>query len=221
MTPSGDSSINIGRTTNTNARFIIGWTGDATTGNSFIDTAGGARPLALQESGGNVGIGTTNPENGKLMIATSGTGIQEVLNIRNNQAAAADVGAQLLFSGTTAGSISGRIASAWNGAADTDSYLSLYTRGSGTVAERMRITSTGNVGIGTTSPGNYKLNVKGTVNASAYVTNGTDYAEWMEKLNVGETISAGDVVGVFNGKHCRRGACGVHRAGDDEDRGVR
>ena len=44
--------------------------------------------------------------------------------------------------------------------------------------ERMRITSAGNVGIGTTDPSTYKLNVNGSLNATNYTLNGV-------ALNVG------------------------------------
>lgn len=54
--------------------------------------------------------------------------------------------------------------------------------------------------IGTASPGNYKLNVAGAVNAYSYATNGTDYAEFVPKLNMSENITAGDIVGIREGK---------------------
>ena len=56
-----------------------------------------------------------------------------------------------------------------------------------------------NPGIGTTSP-DYKLDVNGNINATSYRSNGTDYAEWMRKANISESISAGDVIAVVGGR---------------------
>lgn len=61
-----------------------------------------------------------------------------------------------------------------------------------------------NPGIGTTSP-NYKLDVNGNINATSYRSNGIDYAENFEKLNVSEIIEAGDVVAVVGGKITKPG----------------
>ena len=52
-----------------------------------------------------------------------------------------------------------------------NSVIRFATNGNALAHERMRIDSTGNVGIGTTTP-NYKLDVAGTVNASALMING-------------------------------------------------
>ena len=56
--------------------------------------------------------------------------------------------------------------------ANNSGYLSFDTRSSGIAAERMRITSAGNVGIGTSSPG-FRLDVSGVINTDAtYRVNG-------------------------------------------------
>lgn len=71
-------------------------------------------------------------------------------------------GPSLLFTGGGASvdlaSISGLVGTSNS---NTDGYLAFNTRSSGSLAERMRITASGNVGIGTTSPEEV-LHVKGT-----------------------------------------------------------
>jgi hypothetical protein len=62
------------------------------------------------------------------------------------------------------------VESAWNGAASTDAYLAFRTRGSDSVVERMRIDSTGNVGIGVTPSAwaTYKAVSVGGIGASVF-----------------------------------------------------
>lgn len=60
---------------------------------------------------------------------------------------------------------------AYTDGAANKGYLNFWTANAGTLAERMRITSGGNVGIGTTAPA-YKLDVNGTINATAIYQNG-------------------------------------------------
>ena len=135
------------------------FTGSATVGNS---------PIAV--SGGNVGIGTTAPiaplsvvaPNSSLMTLTR----QNVLAVAGNTGAAMDFRLdQGNTGGATGNALLGRIESdpqdGWGG------HLVFYTKpadsnSGSSLVERMRILPSGNVGIGTTSPG-AKLEVSGSI----------------------------------------------------------
>ena len=136
-------------TTNYHAKF----TGTSTLGNSLI-----------YDDGTNVGIGTTSPAQKLQVNSTTGDGcyVSSFLTTTG----AADTGPILAFGfndgtnnrdgvyikGLKENSTSGNYAS----------YLSFFTRPAGSgLTEKMRITSTGNVGIGTSSPASV-LEVAGT-----------------------------------------------------------
>jgi hypothetical protein len=106
-------------------------------------------------SGGNVGIGTTSP--------TSKATINGTLQITGSSTPSGGTGLELLYDGTAAGTLAfsrgvGYIPNFMDG-----SQLQFYTSST----ERMRITSGGNVGIGTTS-GSARLNVQ---DSNAFATN--------------------------------------------------
>jgi hypothetical protein len=109
----------------------------------------------LNSSGGNVGIGTTSPANKLHVESASGDG--SYLTTFQTTTGAADTGPSVFFGfhdGTTARDAGNIRNLKENGTAGNyATYMSFATRANGsTAAEKMRITSAGNVGIGTTNP---------------------------------------------------------------------
>jgi len=118
--------------------------------------------IAMQISGGNVGIGTTSfsqklfVQNTDTTAWTPDTSIPQIqaYNSTATNNATALYGASVNYGdGTYTGVKFGAVATSAYSAA-----MVFATRSAGTFYERMRIDSSGNVGIGTNSP-NYKLNV--------------------------------------------------------------
>ena len=111
--------------------------------------------LSINNSG-NVGIGTTSPEASLQISKTLSNAPYKALILQNN-----DSGVRLAstiymdFANDNTAVPRARILSGgetdWSG---YDGYLSFLTDDDGTLGERVRITSTGNVGIGTTAPTN-------------------------------------------------------------------
>jgi hypothetical protein len=122
--------------------------------------------VLFNEGGGNVGIGTTNPGY-KLQVGdlANTSGVTNDVFITGDKVNATGFYARLLFGNSTqaggsTASIRGERGASSNFATD----LTFYTNTSasaGNGSERMRITSEGNVGIGTTSP-SQNLEVKGS-----------------------------------------------------------
>jgi len=126
-----------------------------------LDVTGTARVTTsayFATASGSVGIGTTSPTSyitGVLSIVATG---DNYVNIVSPSANAAGV----MFQDTTGGSIVGGIRYT-----HSDDVLSFWNAGS----EKMRITSAGNVGIGTSSPSD-KLQVGLDENAYISIANG-------------------------------------------------
>jgi hypothetical protein len=149
------------------------------------------------DASGNVGVGDSSPSTrGRLSVfATTGVGRQFVvttagasqmrfddnnarinLELQNYGMSAADHGAIISWSlgdslanANTAGSITVASEGIWGAtSASRDSYMAFSTTLDGSVGERVRITSAGNVGIGTTTP-TEKLTVSGNVSVSGNV----------------------------------------------------
>jgi hypothetical protein len=135
---------------------------------NITDSADGS--LVFVQNNGNVGIGTTSPS-GKLTIDNAsaivnvGDGSRNLV-LRSTNANGADLGPQMSFSGAGGGASTpyafATIAGRKEGATAYAGYLQFSTTigTSGGINEWMRITSTGNVGIGTTAPA-HKLQVNG------------------------------------------------------------
>lgn len=119
--------------------------------NSLLLDSQGAGAIVLQGNGGtgNVGIGTTNPTAAGLEIGSGVSGGQAQLQLDNANGATGG-----LYRWTN------RIALASSNAIS-------FAAGSG--AEEMWIDASGNIGIGTVTPG-YPLTVNGTAAATQFVT---------------------------------------------------
>jgi len=124
--------------------------------NSIIRDAGtgslkfqyGTSDGVVFDSSGKVGIGTTSPAS--LLHLESDT---PVTTLRDTSAYSAGTGPYIQFQGLDSGStnrVFGQIYGLSNGSNSGE--LAFYTRNSGSTGERLRITSAGNVGIGTSSP---------------------------------------------------------------------
>ena len=145
-------------------------------------------------AGGNVGIGTTSP-GAKLEVygASPTTVYESQLRIYSSETTGAqDTGGAIAFSGHdgVAGRTFGSIRSMKENSTvgNYAGYMSFGTRANNTdLVERMRITSGGNVGIGTTSP-SYKLQVYNSSNGTTAAFGGTTYGI---RIDNGGTFSSG------------------------------
>lgn len=155
-------------------------------------------------SGGNVGIGTTTPGayvdiNGPYEAMGS---TQGMLAVSSNTAFGPDIGGSISFGGKVDGTATfktfGMIAGFKENSTVTNEagYLSFGTRVSGGLpAERMRITSTGSVGIGTTTPTG-KFDVQ-TTEPGALVNR--QVADFLHTFNGGSSGQVLQLIGMSSG----------------------
>jgi trimeric autotransporter adhesin len=144
-------------------------TGDTNTGIFFpaADTIafaeGGAEAMRI-DSSGNVGIGTSSPEAILTVSKSSAGGEGGYLYLDNPSASTANSKAGIKFSTSSGGSFAstptGEITNVNTDASTAASALTFGTFNGSSSGERMRIDSSGNVGIGTSSPA-FTLDVGG------------------------------------------------------------
>ena len=143
-----------------------------------------------------VGIGTTSPPASTLDVeGTAAAGSAPVVWLKNDatiQSGAPGNSVDIRFTPDSGGAVGTpnayiRAQEDGNGSYGTSMQFGTVTYGSGDSSERMRITSTGFVGIGTTVP-EYPLDVRGGVPASTY---GGSYA--LNVLGANASSGSGDL----------------------------
>ena len=135
-----------------------------------IDSAGslalktnGTTTAVTVDTSQNVGIGTASPSD-KLVVSATSAGSVVTLARLLNAGTTTGTASRLLFTNNTDGS-GGAVSAAISHIAENTSgagSLAFYTPTTGSPVERLRITSAGNVGIGTSSPSE-KITVNGGV----------------------------------------------------------
>ena len=169
----------------------MGWNG-STTGYYPVFTIDGIGQAIWQsnvgsqrmkiDSSGNVGIGTSSPQ-ALLDLYSSGSTTLRLSGGSGGGASVSQIDFFRIGSNVTSSIVAIRDASNSSGA------LTFYTATSGTNSERMRIDSSGNVGIGTTAPAN-PLQVVGAIRAGAGPTDATNASITMYNDGTGASIEA-------------------------------
>lgn len=212
----GESDLTIGAIGNTTS--VIASESDLQLATGQSGQSLGNAKVTIQNSTGNVGIGHTSPASrfvvadgnnstrsfqvdsvGRGTFRMDDNAFQDVLKLQNAGMTAAGHGAGIQFSlgqtnaPFTAGKINMVAEDTWAAAANRDSSLQFATALDGNVSEKLRITSTGNVGIGTATPNN-KLSVVGNIAASGSITANVASPDLAEMIPAADGVEEADVV---------------------------
>ena len=171
------------RTGGTNKwRMSLGMAGSGNEKFSIYDEANTKNVLTV-EPGGNIGIGTDNP-NARLKVQTSNTDVAIFQSTHattanfylSNNTATANNTSNLYFcpaNGINGASVRAIAIEDFSTSANRTADLFFETRKDGTMSEKMRILADGNVGIGLTDP-DAKLEIKGTAGSTGLTFKTTD-----------------------------------------------
>ena len=168
---------------------------DGSHGLAFIDGDGSSERMRI-DSSGRVGIGTDSPEEILHIAAASETvGSRDGVLLQSTSSAAADTGLPIVFTVDIGGahpnyglaSIAGRKESGTVDGSDAAGYLQFATGNTGgAIEEKMRIDSSGNVGIGTSSP-TAQLHVSTAAGGGAISVGGHANTQY-QYINLGSPI---------------------------------
>jgi hypothetical protein len=177
--------------TATGIQTIAGLAGRTTlnvTGNVFVSNAVTATNVYATSY---VGIGTASPTY-KLQVTDGGASTTATMCIDNPANAGATYGARLLFTNNNGGTQYplGAIYAVRNSAANYDSDVTIVPTLNGTIFEGMRVTSTGRVGIGTTSPDQLLTLSSGTATITKIVSSTTSNSAYVNFTNSADSRSA-------------------------------
>ncbi|MFA6048112.1 MAG: tail fiber domain-containing protein [Parcubacteria group bacterium] len=146
----------------------------------------------VQQSNGNVGIGTTSPGQLLSVFGSAADLTTSLVSITNN--AAGSAGIKFLTRTPTNGGpyTSGRIMSVFDGAGFADARITLQTPTAADTWADVLTLKNGNVGIGTTGPVAL-LHLAGSGNPASPATSGSTQSTGL-RLRIGSTPSAGSTV---------------------------
>jgi hypothetical protein len=179
----GNEQFIIRRASNNNAQLIIGYHSSGYGRIQAVEQGVAFRTLALNESGGAVGIGTTAP-NTQLHVVGSLT-VNDVIYLqRSSTSLFLPIANYWNGSGNPLAGTKGDILAIGNSGGDGLVFVNSNT-------ERMRITSGGNVGIGATSPGVRLVNSGATLASVPTLGSGT--------IGANAILSANGLYGLYTG----------------------